>query len=185
MKSIAIFATLLLATGIGQAGEESPAPDWFLDEIELLTSGSGRWETDNAAYMSDDEPFDTYVTEWQSSFDGQTMTGRLFGLKSGEESVTFWEFRQYWHPVRQEAIVEQFGWGGVIGVGTIWREEAVTVSDQAFSAADGRQWRAGHRSYFPDNATHVTDSFDIADGQWTARRSYTWKKVALVERSGE
>ena len=184
MKSIFALATALLATGFGQAAAESPPPDWYLEEIKLLTSGSGRWEADNVAYKSGEEQFDTYGTEWRSSFNGLTMTGRLFGVTDGKESVTFWEFRQYWHPVRQEVVIEQFGWGGVIGIGTIWREDAVTVSDQEFSAPDGRQWRAGHRSYFPDGATHVTASFDIADGQWTERRTYTWKKVAPPETDG-
>jgi hypothetical protein len=181
MKSILAPAIVILATGFGQAAAESPPPDWYLEEIELLTSGSGRWEADNVAYKSDEEQFDAYVTEWRSSFDGLTMTGRLFGMTGGKESVTFWEFRHYWHPVQQKVVIEQFGWGGVIGVGTMWREEAATVSDQEFSAPDGRQWRAGHRSYFPDDATHVTDSYDIADGLWTKRRSYTWKKVTPQE----
>ena len=176
MKTILAIAAAMFAAGIGQARAEAP-PDWFLEEIALLTSGSGRWEADNGAYRSDEEQYDTYVTEWRSSFDGQTMTGRLFGVTAGKESVDFWEFRQYWHPVRQQVVIEQFGWGGVIGVGTMWREQAVTVMDQAFSAPDGREWRTGHRSHFPDGVTHVTDSFDIADGQWTVRRSYTWKKV--------
>jgi hypothetical protein len=86
--------------------------------------------------------------------------------------------------VRQQVVIEQFGWGGVVGVGTMRREEATTVADQEFSAPDGRQWRAGHRTYFPDGATHVTTSFDIADGQWTERRSYTWKKVTPPETDG-
>jgi hypothetical protein len=131
MKLILALAIVILATGSGQAAAESPPPDWYLEEIELLTSGSGRWEADNIAYKSDEEQFDAYVTEWRSSFDGLTMT----------------------------------------------------VSDQEFSAPDGRQWRAGHRSYFPDNATHVTDSFDIVDDLWTERRSYTWKKVTPQENA--
>ncbi|MGB5331302.1 MAG: hypothetical protein WBM80_08610 [Woeseiaceae bacterium] len=60
MKTMLALATALLATGFGQAAAESPPPDWYLEEIELLTSGSGRWEADNVAYKSDEEQFDTY-----------------------------------------------------------------------------------------------------------------------------
>ena len=183
MKTILAVTFAMLMIGAEQTLAESPPPQWFLEEIRLLTSGSGRWEADNTAYKDDEEPFDVYVTEWRSSFNGMTMTGRLFGVADGKESPTFWEFRHYWHPARQEVVIEQFGRGGVVGTGTMWREGATTVSDQEFSAPDGRQWRAGHRSDFPDGATHVTDSFDITDGQWKRRRSYTWKEFRPPENS--
>jgi hypothetical protein len=105
------------------------------------------------------------------------MTGRLFGIADGEVSVDYWEFREYWHPGREEVVVEQFGWGGVVGIGTMWLEGEQTVSEQEFIAPDGRRWRAGHRSRFEGASIYVTDSFDIKDGIWTERRSYTWSRT--------
>lgn len=175
-KTVLALACFLLAPQLKLAAAGS-APEWYLQGIATLTAGSGRWVTDNARYKSDEESTDEYVTEWKASFGGTTMTGRLYGITDGEESVDYWEFREYWHPGRQEVVMEQFGWNGVVGIGTSWREGNVTVSDQEFMSADGKQWRAGHRGHFPDENTHVTDSFDINDGEWTERRSYTWKRA--------
>ncbi len=154
------------------------APAWFLQDIATLTAGSGRWIADNSAYKSEQEPFDAYGTEWQASFDGTTMTGRLFGIRNGEETGNFWEFRQYWHPGRGEAMLQQFGWGGTVGIGIAWPVDDTTKSDQTFFSVDGKQWRTGHVSHFPDSDTYVTESFDIKDGKWTPSRTYTWHRVA-------
>lgn len=161
------------------------APAWYLEGIATLTAGNGRWVTDNARYRSAEEPTDEYVTEWKASFGGTSMTGRLFGVTAGEESVDYWEFREYWHPGRDEVVMEQFGWHGVVGIGTSWREGEETVSDQEFMSLDGKKWRTGHRARFNDENTHVTDSYDISDGEWTVRRSYTWMRAPLHESGPE
>lgn len=184
MKILTIVVILVLgATNVALGEDTDPpgaAPRWFIEEIETLTAGSGHWIADNSEYKSEQEPFDAYGTEWTASFDGTTMTGRLFGVKDGKESANFWEFRQYWHPGRREAVVEQFGWGGTVGVGTTWPDGDVTKSDQTFFAPDGSTSRTGHVSGFPDRNTHQTDSFDIANDVWTARRSYTWHRAPEV-----
>lgn len=156
------------------AAEDQLAPAWYLEEIALLTAGSARWVTDNSRYRSDEEPFDAYVTEWAAGFGGTTLTGRLYGLQGDEASVDFWEFRQYWHPGLQQVVVEQFGWGSRVGLGTAWREGDVTHSRQTFYAADGSSGEQGHRSTFPEADTHITESFDIEGDTWTSRRTYTW-----------
>lgn len=163
---------LLSATSVAE--DTAGPPAWYLKEIKTLTAGDGRWVTSNADYLSEDEPYDHYVTEWQSSFGGTTITGRLYGLIDGEPSSTFWEFRQYWHPGKDVAIVEQFGFGGAIGVGTAWHKDGTTRSEQTFYSPDGSTSKVGHQSRFPDERTHVTESFDIEGTSWTSRRSYTW-----------
>jgi len=181
MKNLLLCVVLLVAApdiGFAQDSETpTAAPEWFIREIATLTAGSGRWIADNSEYKSEQEPFEAYGTEWVASFDGTTMTGRLFGIKDGKETVNFWEFRQYWHPGRGEAVVEQFGWGGTVGVGTAWKDGDETRSDQSFFTPGGGVSRTGHVSRFSDDDTHVTESFDIADDVWTARRSYTWHRA--------
>lgn len=179
MRKIILAAILALAAPAAFAADDKPgkAPQWFLDDIKQLSADGGRWIADNSAYKNENEPFDSYGTEWRSGFDGDTMTGRLFGIKDGKElTFDFWEFRQYWHPGRMEGVVEQFGWGGVLGAGVLAQDGVGTVSDQVFYNIDGSTTRTGHKSRFPDKDTHVTESFDIVDGEWKPRRSYTWKR---------
>ena len=178
MRTLALAIFLALAATAGQAqAQPGRAPQWFLDDIKQLTADGGRWIADNSAYESENEPFEAYGTQWVSGFDGDTMTGRLFGVKDGAElTFNFWEFRQYWHPGRKEAVVEQFGWGGALGAGSLMRDGAGTVSTQTFYNADGSTTRTGHKSAFPDEDTYVTESFDIVGDEWKARRSYVWKR---------
>jgi hypothetical protein len=183
-KTLTISATLLLlslSVHSDDSGPPNAAPAWFLEEIATLTHGSGRWITDNASYKNENEPYESYATEWKASFDGTSMTGRLYGIIDGKEVGEFWQFRQYWHPGRKEAIVEQFGWGGTVGIGVAWHEDGETKSDQSFFAVDGSVNRTGHISSFPDSSTHVTASFDIVGDEWQPRRVYTWLKDAGPE----
>ena len=174
LKAITLVIFLLPAA---LAATDNIAPAWYLKEIATLTAGSGRWVADNSMYRSEQEPFDAYATEWVAGFGGTTMTGRLYGIHDGEHSVDFWEFRHYWHTGLQKVVVEQFGWGSAVGLGTAWQEESATHTRQTFYAADGSAREDGHVSYFPDSDTHVTESFDIDDDEWVARRKYTWRRV--------
>ena len=172
LRPLLLSMILLAAPAVALA----QPPGWFAEEIKALTAEGGRWVADNSAYKSGDEPFDAYVIEWKAGFDGLTMTGRLFGIKDGVETPAFWEFRQYWHPGRAAAVLDQFGWGGAVGSGMMVRAtDGVTVTDQTFFQLDGTARREGHRSHFRDGETHVTQSFDIAGDTWTPRRTYVWK----------
>lgn len=75
--------------------------------------------------------------------------------------------------------MEQFGWGGTVGIGKAWNEGGTSKSDQSFYAVDGSINRSGHVSSFPDADTHVTASFDIVDDEWLPRRKYTWLRTAV------
>ncbi|HNR78396.1 MAG TPA: hypothetical protein PKM48_14780 [Parvularculaceae bacterium] len=175
-----LFAAALAAAtiGFGPALAQQAPPQWYLDDIKALSAAGGRWIADNAQYKNEQEQFESYATEWRSEFDGHTMSGRLFGFKDGKEtSFDFWSFRQYWHPGRNEAVVEQFGWGGALGVGPLTENDGGTMSDQTFYNADGSVTRVGHKSRFLDENTYLTESFDIVDGEWKPRRSYQWKRV--------
>lgn len=111
----------------------------------------------------------------------RSLGGRLYGIIDGEEVAEFWQFRQYWHPGRREAVVEQFGRGGTVGVGIAWHKDGDTKADQSFFGVDGGVNRTGHVSGFPDPNTHVTASFDIVDDEWQPRRIYTWIRDVDLE----
>jgi hypothetical protein len=172
------FLLAALAFTVFASAAKAAPPQWYLDEIKSLSAAGGRWIADNSAYKSEIEPFDSYGTEWKSGFDGDTMVGRLFGFRDGKQTTfDFWEFRQYWHPGRIEAVIEQFGWGGAIGVGALEEDGDGSRSDQTFYSSDGTLTRTGHKSRFADANTYVTESFDIVDGEWRPRRKYVWRRL--------
>lgn len=173
--STALVVVLGGLISTGTANPPNPDKQAYLAEIAALTAGSGRWVTDNSAYKSEQEPYDAYGTEWRASFDGTTLSGRLFGLVDGKEVETFWEFRHYWHPERQQAVVEQFGWGGTVGLGTATYSDDRARTHQIFYYANGSQRAVGHVSTFPDAMTHITESFTIRDDAWLPDRRYVWR----------
>lgn len=156
-----------------------PLPDWLRAHMQFLTHGSGRFITDNSAYVSEQEPIEAYGTEWAWGVGEQSVTGRLFGLKDGKEIATFWEFRLVWHPGEAQALLYQFGASGVFGVGPM------TLSgpgqhqlDQSFFGPDGTRFRVAHDSAETDDDTQLTQTYDVGDdGTRTPRRKYIWNRA--------
>ncbi|WDI30891.1 hypothetical protein PUV54_13100 [Hyphococcus flavus] len=162
-----------------------PAPQWYLDDIDFLTRDGGRWVTSNADYMSENEPMESYVIVWEKGY-ANSMTGRLFAMTDGEETGDFWRFRQYWHAGEGKAVLEQFGFGGAIGLGVIWREDDKMKTVQTFYPPDGATSAPamqGHIAYNPDANTHVTESYTIADGEWRPNRVYRWRRDTASEET--
>lgn len=161
--------------------ETHAPPAWYLNEIDIRTRDGGRWVADNSAYKSETEPFDAYVVEWTRGY-AHTLTGRLYGLTGDEASIDFWTFHQYWHPGRGEAVLEQFGAGGAIGVGVIAPDAEGPQSDQTFYGPDGSVSRTGHIEIYPDaleggdDNVILSESWTIdASGAWTEKqRDYRW-----------
>lgn len=180
-----LLSTLHAPLEAADAPPESGAaiPEWFRDDVRALSADGGVWVADNAAYRSEDEPFDAYGITWTSSFDDTTLSGRLYGLRDGVDVGTFWEFRQYWDPLRGVAVLEQFGHGGMVGIGTAKPgEDGVMVSDQTFARPGGPSWRSGHRNRFLGTGRYETRSFDIVDGAWKAKRVYVWVRQGTEPR---
>lgn len=182
MKNLVTAAVVLLALSGAAQPESAAAPGWFLNDIAVLAAGTGRWVTDNSAYMSDVEPHDTYGTEWTASFDGTTMSGRLFAVEDGVESTMFWEFRQYWHPGRGEGVLEQFGRGGKIVIGKMSNDGHDTTIEQTSYTMDGGTRRSGHISRFLDADTYFTESFNVKGDTWTPHRKYTWRRIVTDQQ---
>lgn len=176
---------IFLASAFAEEADTPSPPQWYLDDIEFLSRDGGRWIASNAEYKSESDPMDAYVIEWEKGYAG-SMTGRLFGLKGGEETGDFWQMRQYWDPGKGEAVLTQFGFGGAVGIGRAWVEDGVNKSAQTFYAPDGSVAMVGHEAHNPDENTHVSNSFNIVDGEWRPRRSYTWERdLSAVAESDE
>lgn len=173
-----LFAlTLWVCVAHAEQPASHEAPQWYLQEIEFLTRDGGRWIASNANYQSEDEPFDAYGLVWEKGY-AHSMTGRLFGVKDGKETGDFWRFRQYWHPGEQRVVLMQFGLGGAMGVGPVTRDADSTMIEQYFYSPGGGKTLTGHRSRNPDADTHITESFNIVDGDWRPDRNYTWTRAA-------
>ena len=153
----------------------TPAPQWYLDDVEFLTRDGGKWIASNADYQSTDETIEAYVIEWQKGY-ANSMTGRLYGIVDGKPTGDFWRFQQYWHPGKAAAQVEQFGFGGAVGIGRLWQDGDANKTEQLFYAPDGGVSSVGHIARNPDADTHVTDSFNIVGEDWTPNRTYVWKR---------
>lgn len=170
------FAVMLSALATSARADNLAPPSWYLEDVAALTMHGGRWVADNAAFKSESEPFEAYVIEWTAGFDGVALTGRLFAMKEGKQTPTFWEFRQYWRPDEARAVVEQFGWGGTIGVGAYSKDGDEIVMDQTFHAPGQPSRREGHRNKFQSTDVYITQSFEIVEGEWLPRRKYVWKR---------
>lgn len=179
LKSVVFVAFWAIAIFPFTAGADEPAtnhdaPEWFVEEIEFLARDGGRWITSNAEYQNEQEPISAFGTEWIAGRSA-SLRGRLFAIEEGQEGATFWEFFQYWDPDRQRVVTTQFGSGNVIGVGTSWQEKDVTKAQQAFYGTNGT-FHVGHESSMPSPDEHLTESFDIVDGEWRKRRIYLWQR---------
>jgi hypothetical protein len=172
--TIVVIVALLSLGWAGPAhAQQAGIPDSVLAHMEQTV---GFWLTDNSAYQNEDEPFDHYALEWKWGAGRKSLVGRLYALTAGEESGTFWDFRQFWHPGERAVIVQQYGWDGTFGTGPVtWIEPGVSELIQIFYTPDGASNKNRHVTR--ETATeHDGGSFDWVDGQWQARRSYVWKK---------
>ncbi|NNE40514.1 MAG: hypothetical protein HKN14_06310 [Marinicaulis sp.] len=172
------IADATVAEALETTQDPTPATDWLIDDIAHMAAEGGKWVASNEAYMTENEPFEAYAMEWKAGLSPATMTGRLYGVKDGEPTGDFWRFRQYWHPGKAKAVLEQFGAGGAVGVGTSWPIEGGFESIQTFYRGGAPARETGHRSNNPDEDIHITESFNIVDGEWKSNRIYMWKRVS-------
>ncbi len=151
-------------------------PDWFMKSMEETMQDGGRWIADNADYKNDTEPYDAYAMVWTWGIGKKSLVGRLSGIQDGEETGTFWEFRQVWHPGEQKAYVYQLGGDGTFGVGPLQPlSENMWELDQTFFTPDGTTFRSGHRNERIDGEDHTRSYNILEDGTWEERRFYLWK----------
>ena len=184
-KEIFVLLVVVLAFVANSFGQNKPSendspPKWLTEHFEFMTEGTGRWIADNSKFKSENEPFDAYGTEWTWGVGKQSIKGRLFALKDKKEVATFWEFRVFWHPEKRQAIIQQFGAGGVFGVGEMRVIETESgsenITEQDFYVPNGTDFQEMHR-LVERTGEHETQSFQMESGRWKAQRKYIWKKV--------
>lgn len=168
------IVVLLALAGLAPAAAPPP-PDWFLESLRGRTTDGGLWITDNAEYLEEDGGIDAYGIEWTAGFSATSMTGRLFGLRDGEETGTYWQFRTFWHPGTGEVRVYQFGADGTVGMGTleIRDSDGAEILVQDFYRPDGGSYRTRHVTLVDGDREQGT-SENWVDGAWETGRRYVW-----------
>lgn len=169
---------LLLGWLWAGAAAAGPAPGWFADHLAELTADGGVWIADNAAYRSEQEKAEAYGLQWRYGVGKRSAVGRLYAIIGGQDTGTIWEFRMYWHPGQDQALLLQFGAGGAVLNGPLTvQEDGSDRLQQTFYRPDGSQVEIGHLTRHPAPGVHEGGSYDIdAEGNWQARRSYTWHR---------
>lgn len=183
MKQLIAAAILLSACAHAppvEAPETGPTapPEWYTENVEYMTRGSGTWITSNADFVSEQEAWTEYGTRWSAGPGNYSMSGELFGRDGTGREAVFWLFSEHWDPALGEAVVEQYGWGAV-GKGTMVLDaNGDTLMDQVFTQyQDGTARREGHRTVRDGDDAYTTHSYSIEeDGTQTPRRTYIWKR---------
>jgi hypothetical protein len=150
-------------------------PNWFRKEMR---SQIGTWQTSNAKYQSESEPFSDYIIQWTWGIGKTNINGELYGLQDGKKTGNFWTFNQYWDPVKNQVRLIQYGHGGRIGDGKIkpFTEQQIETI-QTFSAPGIEAYLERHLNRMTDDGL-ITTSYRLDDkGDWQAQRSYLWQKI--------
>ena len=168
-----------VASAQEEQAQQAPAPaipPWFLEDIEFMTRDGGRWVADN-----DDasQPYQRWGMEWTAAPDGASMTGRLYGFADGVQSEDFFQFRQFWHPGENRAVVMQWGGGGWFGTGELRQIGDWSLLEQVFVVPGGQTFGVGHVAR-REGDDRVTEQYDVVAGQgvWRLNSSNTWRRAA-------
>lgn len=170
----------LLCAGLIQEPElltGAPQPDWFVEHVEWLTQGSGKWVADNSHHQTENEQFDYYVIEWIETRVGTGATGRLYGITDGEPSGSFWEYRTYWDALEGRAVAAQWGTNGSYGFGVIepFGEDGMQLVQQ-FAFPNAPVFRQRHEHVELEPGVQITRSMlPDEEGGWRLNREYRFE----------
>ena len=170
MKYVATVFFLSFFTLSHAQNAPDSIPAWFAEHMQQMV---GTWETDNANYLNEHETWDAYGIIWEYGIGEMSINGRLYGIKDGERSGDFWEFKTFWNPEDGKVYAYRFGGNGTVGKGEMAEEKML----QIFYNPDGTAYKVGHKAWFDDQGNHHTQSYNVSDvGDWEKRRYYVWKK---------
>lgn len=170
---VLLFALVCAAPAFAQ-----DVPDWWASHVDFVSRDGGTWRTANQAADDNPETPDAFGMEWQAHDGGMRLTGRLYGLRGGEEIAQYWTYVEFWHPGENRVVIEQWHPAGLYGTG-----ETTSLGgnrfqvEQTFWLPDGRSWREGHRN-IEDGDVYDTETFDIdEEGNWLPGTPYLWTRV--------
>lgn len=163
-------------------GQENVPPAWYQEELRYQV---GTWTTSNTPFMNANEPMTDYLVEWKWGEHRNTLTGRLYGSINGKPTRSFWEFYQFWDPTSQQAVFQQIGQDGTVGIGFLTQDEPGVIKlVQTFTHPNGNAFRMGHLHTIIDETSYQGDSYMIdSSGRWTISRAYLWTKVPEISDS--
>jgi len=162
------------------AAQTAAAPEWFRELITALVADGDEWVADNTAYRSDQEPVDVYVLTWTWGPGRHSISGRLHAIVGGDRRPPLWEFRQFWHPIRREGRLVQYGTDGTVGDGALARDvDGRVVVEQDFWGPDGQSWRQRHEERATPRSRESRDARWV-NGAWRDGRRYVWTRRAAA-----
>jgi hypothetical protein len=169
-----IAGITLVPHAVPASAPAGPPPAWV---SAYMADMIGVWVADNTPFKSAQELADAYGIEWTWGAGRQSLVGRLYEIRNGKDIGNHWDFREFWHPGENQLLASQFGSDGRFGIGPHTRNADGTMEMlQTFYSPNGPEARVGHRSERRGDEL-ITRSFDVAaDGTWTPRRSYTWRR---------
>jgi hypothetical protein len=163
-------------TAVAEQALATAIPQWVIDHWAAHTAGDGVWQADNSAHKNEQEPFDAYGMKWEWGIGKKSLKGRLYCIQEGKDVGTVWEFLNYWDPNTQNHRMVQLGSDGTLGQGEITlQEDGTTRSAEQFKSPAGGGFEVGHHIWFEAGEMY-TQSYNIAEGEWTKRRLYIWKQ---------
>lgn len=169
---------------VGQSNNDQ-LPKWVTATWAKLAEGTGIWIADNP-YFGENIPYDSYGMKWTYGPGKTALKGRLYGIRNGKDVFTLWEFLEYWHPGEQKLLTVQYGKNDNLGNLALGESIDTGLPNhyQALSLVygpGGKIYHVGHKSEFLGDENR-SQSFDIVNGQWQERGSFTWKRQHYYDR---
>tara|TARA_R110002033_G_scaffold162572_1_gene199319 strand:+ start:5395 stop:6423 length:1029 start_codon:yes stop_codon:yes gene_type:complete len=180
MKKTLLLSFIICVTNIYSQTQEIPY--WFTQEWKYLTSGTGIWETDNAEYKNEFEPYDKYRLEWNYGLGNKSIVGSLIGVIDGKKPVTFWEFWTFWDSAKNKGLTLQTSPNGTFGIGEMeLKKDGIIQTIQTFTLPNGKTYQVKHES-LTTQTEHKTTSFNLNKfKKWVSDRTYIWKPILIKE----
>lgn len=171
-----LLASVAAWTTERQAGDDGLAA--FRADLERLARDGSWWWASNEGKESRPDAPDAYGVRYWIEPGGVSASGCLWSIAGGAVAAVHWRFFQAWDAAEGKPFFYQSHTSGTLtGMGYLTSRDGLeSVIEQRFVGPDGNLGRIRHRSTWPGEDTHVTESASWSDGEWTPQRSDTWER---------